>query len=69
MAASLYNVQNLIVEKNFSVSLLNLLGVFLSFFFSYITIKFLIKFLQEFSLTSFVIYRLILGSIIIIYAY
>ena len=33
MAASLYNVQNLIVEKNFSVSLLNLLGVFLSFFF------------------------------------
>ena len=69
MAASLYNVQNLIVEKNFSVSLLNLLGFFLSFFFSYITIKFLIKFLQEFSLTSFVIYRLILGSIIIIYAY
>jgi len=69
MAASLYNVQNLIVEKNFSVSLLNLLGVFLSFFFSYMTIKFLIKFLQEFSLTSFVIYRLILGSIIIIYAY
>ena len=32
-AASLFNIQNLIVEKNFSISLLNLLGVFLSFFF------------------------------------
>ena len=68
-AASLFNIQNLIVEKNFSISLLNLLGVFLSFIFSYITIKFLIKFLQEFSLTSFVIYRFLLGSIILIYAY
>ncbi len=68
-AASLFNIQNLIIEKNFSVSLLNLLGIFLSFFFSYITIKFLIKFLQEFNLTFFVAYRLILGSIIIVYAY
>jgi undecaprenyl-diphosphatase len=68
-AASLFNIQRLIIEKNFSISLLNLLGVFLSFFFSYITIKFLIKFLKKFSLLSFVIYRIILGFIILIYAY
>ena len=43
-AASLFNIQKLIIAKNFSVSLLNLLGVLLSFLFSYITIKFLIKF-------------------------
>ena len=68
-AASLFNIQRLIIEKNFSISLLNLLGVFLLFFFSYITIKFLIKFLKKFSLLSFVIYRIILGFIILIYAY
>jgi undecaprenyl-diphosphatase len=68
-AVSLFNIQKLIIEKSFSVSLLNLLGVFLSFVFSYITIKFLIKFLQKFSLTSFVVYRIILGMIILIYAY
>ena len=68
-AASLFNIQKLIIEKNFSISLLNLLGIFLSFLFSYITIKFLIKFLKEFSLLSFVVYRLILGFIILVYAY
>ena len=68
-AASLFNIQKLIIEKNFSISLLNLLGVLLSFLFSYITIKFLIKFLKKFSLFSFVVYRIILGFIILIYAY
>ena len=68
-AASLFNIQQLIIEKNFSFSLLNLLGVCLSFVFSYITIKFLIKFLQKFSLISFVIYRIFLGLIILFYSY
>jgi len=68
-AASLFNIQQLVIEKNFSFSLLNLLGVCLSFIFSYITIKFLIKFLKEFSLISFVIYRIILGLVILFYAY
>jgi undecaprenyl-diphosphatase len=68
-AASLFNVQKLIIEKNFSFSLLNLFGVCLSFLFSYITIKFLIKFLQKFSLISFVVYRVILGLIILFFTY
>lgn len=68
-AVSLFNIQTLVIEKNFSTSLLNLVGVFLSFFFSYITIKFLIKFLQKFSLNVFVAYRVILGLIILFYSY
>ena len=68
-AVSLFNIQTLMIEKNFSTSLLNLVGVFLSFFFSYITIKFLIKFLQKFSLNVFVAYRVILGLIILFYSY
>ena len=68
-ATSLYGVQKLIIEENFYISSIHLLGIFLSFVFSYLTIKFLINFLQKFSLTSFVVYRIILGSIILIYAY
>ncbi|MBL6858012.1 MAG: undecaprenyl-diphosphate phosphatase [Pelagibacteraceae bacterium] len=68
-AASLFGMQQLIKNSSYDVSLLNLLGIFLSFLFSYFTIKFLIKFLIKFNLTSFVVYRVILGSIILIYAY
>jgi undecaprenyl-diphosphatase len=68
-AASLFNIQKLIVENNFNISMLNLLGVLSSFLFSYITIKFLIKFLEKFSLVSFAVYRIILGFIILFYAY
>ena len=68
-AASFFNVQKLIIENNFSVSLLNLLGIFLSFIFSYITIKFLIKFLYKSNLNFFVIYRIILGFLILVYVH
>ncbi|MDC0426673.1 undecaprenyl-diphosphate phosphatase [Pelagibacteraceae bacterium] len=68
-AASLFGIQQLIKNNSFNFSLLNLLGIFLSFLFSYLTIKFLIKFLIKFNLTSFVVYRVVLGSIILIYAY
>jgi len=68
-AVSIFNTQQLIIKNNFNVSFLNLSGVFFSFLFSYLTIRFFIDFLQKFSLTSFVIYRIILGSVILIYAY
>jgi undecaprenyl-diphosphatase len=66
---SLYNLQNLLINKNVEISMFNFLGIFLSFVFSYITIKYFLKFLKKFSLLSFVIYRIILGSFILIYAY
>tara|TARA_B100000768_G_C11180002_1_gene332523 strand:- start:25 stop:780 length:756 start_codon:yes stop_codon:yes gene_type:complete len=69
IAISLYNLQDLILNKSFEISLLNFFGIFLSFIFSYITIKFFLNFLKKFSLLSFVIYRIILGSLILIYAY
>ena len=68
-AASAFNIYKVTIEQSLYVSFLNLFGVLLSFLVSYITIKFLIRFLQEFSFTCFVIYRLVLGSIILIYAY
>lgn len=68
-AVSLYNLNNLFVEKNFELSMLNFLGIILSFFFSYLTIKFFIQFLRKFTFLPFVIYRIILGILILIYAY
>ena len=66
---SLYNFKNLITEQSFDVSLLNFLGVLLSLIFSYITIKFFLEFVKKFSLLYFVIYRVIIGTLILIYAY
>jgi len=66
---SLYGLKNLITDGNFEISTLNFLSIILSFIFSYLTIKFFLQFLKKFSLLSFVIYRIILGVIILIYAY
>ena len=69
VAVSLFNIQSLILEDNLKFSTLNLISIFLSFFFSYLTIKLFLNFLKQSSLTYFVIYRIILGFIILIYAY
>jgi undecaprenyl-diphosphatase len=66
---SAYNFLKIIEENNFKISTLNLLGIVLSFCFSYLTIKFFLKFLKRFNLTTFVIYRIILGTLILIYVY
>lgn len=67
--ASAYNLLKIIEENSFKISTLNLMGIVLSFFFSYLTIKFFLKFLERFNLTTFVIYRIILGTLILIYVY
>ena len=66
---SLYNLQILIIEKNFEVSKINFIGIILSFLFSYLTIKYFLRYIKRFSLTAFVIYRIFLGSIILFYVY
>lgn len=69
MAVSIFNINHIISENSFELSVLSLIGTFFSFFFSFLTIKFFLIFLQKFNLTFFVVYRIILGFIILIYAY
>ena len=69
ITVSLYNLQNLMIDKNHEVSLLNFYGVCLSFFFSYITIKFFLEFIKKFTFLPFVIYRVILGLFILAHVY
>ena len=66
---SLYNLQILITEKNFLISKINFIGIVLSFLFSYLTIKYFLRYIERFSLTAFVVYRIFLGIVILLYVY
>ncbi len=59
-------------DLNFNNSEFNitiLYGIFFSFIFSYLTIKYFLIFIKKFSLTSFVIYRIILSLILFYFLY
>ena len=66
-AVSIFNFFSLYNSNNLNFSLLNILAVLLSFVISFITIKYFLIFIEKFSLNIFVIYRIILGSIILLY--
>ncbi len=68
-AVSIYGLNNLIESENFEFSFLLISSIFLSFIFSFITIKYFLKFVQNFSLNIFVIYRIILGLCLLVIAY
>lgn len=64
-----YSFLKVLEIKNFEITVHNTSGMFLSFIFSLITLKFFINFIKKFSLSFFVFYRLILGTIILYYVY
>ena len=64
-AVSIYGLKNIITAESLDFSFLIFLSIFLSFIFSYITIKFFLDYIQKFSLNLFVIYRLILGTFLL----
>ncbi len=68
-AVSLYGVRNIFYAENLDFTVSNIIAIFLSFVFSFITIKFFLEYLKRFSLNLFVIYRLILGILILVVAY
>ena len=63
---SIYGFYNIINSDNINISTLNLIAIFLSFIFSFITIKFFLSFIKTFNLNLFVYYRIILGILILI---
>ena len=68
-AVSIFGVQEIINSPNIGFSILNIVTIFFSFIFSLITIKYFLKFVKNFSLKYFVIYRIFLGFVLIILAY
>ena len=63
IGASSLGIKDLLKEE-IEYSLFVLIGVFLSFLFSLLTIKFFLNFIKKFSLTIFVIYRIFLATIL-----
>ncbi len=66
---TMYGTYSLYEKNNLYFSQINLMSICLSFTFSYLTIKYFLKFIEKFSLNIFIIYRIILGSILIFYVY
>ena len=69
LAVSVYGIYTLNLNKNIDTQSISILSILGSFFFSYITIKYFLEFLKKFTLNFFVYYRIIIGVIILFYAY
>lgn len=68
-AVSIFGIKNLILSDSLGFTYLNLLSIIISFFFSLITIKYFLSYINKFNLNIFVYYRVLLGLIILTIAY
>ena len=68
-AVSIFGLKNLIFSENIEFTKLNLLSIIISFIFSFLTIKYFLKYIEKFSLAIFVYYRVLLGLLLIFLAY
>ena len=68
-SVSFFGIFNLTSSENLSFSILNIISIVLSFLFSYLTIKYFFRYIKRFSLIVFVMYRIILGLIILSFIY
>ena len=68
-AVSLFGLNNTLSSNNIDFSITNILCIILSFLFSILTIKYFLHFVKKFSLNVFVIYRVLLGVILLFLSY
>jgi len=66
-AVSIFGLKNILISENSLFTKTNLMAIFLSFSFSFLTIKFFLNYLKRFNLNFFVLYRILLGIIILLY--
>jgi undecaprenyl-diphosphatase len=68
-AVSVFGIKNMLVLDDLNFSILNFFSIILSFAFSYITIKYFLRYMKNFNLNIFCIYRIFLGLIILSISY
>ena len=66
---TIYGLNNLFTSGDLSVSILDFFSIFLAFIFSIFTIKFFLQYVRRFNLNIFVVYRLVLGIILLSITY
>ena len=57
------------IKETLEISYLSIIAIVLSFLFSFITVKYFLKYVNNFSLNIFVIYRVFLGIILLLIIY
>ena len=60
---------NDILKQSIDFNYLVILAIVLSFFFSFITVKFFLNFIKKFSMNIFVVYRIDLGLVLLFFVY
>jgi len=68
-AVSFFGLKNMILSDDIHFTKLNFISIFISFVFSYITIKYFLKYINKFSLNIFVYYRILLGFVLLMLMY
>ena len=68
-AVSIFGLKNIIFTENIEFTKLNLLSIVISYIFSFLTIKYFLRYIEKFSLDIFVYYRVLLGLLLIVLAY
>ena len=68
-AVSIFGLKNIFFSESYYIAKLNFFAIVFAFFFSLITIKYFLRYLNKFNLNIFVYYRFILGIILILLAY
>ena len=68
-AVSIFGIKNIISSNSIIFSVQNITSIFLSFIFSFITIKYFLRYIKNFNLNLFVYYRVLLGSFLVGLAY
>ena len=64
-AVSLFGIIDIVSSQNFFLTKLNLITILFSFFFSLITIKYFLIYINKFDLSIFAFYRILLGLILL----
>ena len=68
-AVLIFGLSKQLESQDLNFSLLNLFSIIFSFIISFLTIKLFLKYIKNFSLKIFVIYRVLLGTIILFFIY
>ena len=68
-AVSIFGMYSHIDNQNLTFSITNVFSILFSFIFSLITIKYFLRFIKNFSLKIFVVYRIFLGVVILYFVY
>ena len=68
-AVSIYGLNNILTREELNFSIINLFSIFVSFLFSFFTIKFFLGYIQKFNLNLIISYRIVLGLVLLYFAY